>query len=117
MPKTAIETAVDSLLQVIVMGEREAHARNGAPALGTLMMWPALDAPLKAPDIPGPIDDPIRTARRAELCRLGCDIYAVGGLDALDEAILRIVDLDPTHAEWRTIVLEAAWGEIGREPA
>ena len=117
MPKTAIETAVDSLLQVIVTGQREAHARNGAPVPGTLMTWPAPDAPLKAPDIPGPIDDPIGTTRRTELCRLGQDIYAAGGLDALDEAILRIVDLDPTHAEWRTIVLEAAWGDIGREPA
>lgn len=111
---TTIETAVDALLQIIVKGERERFAAaNPEPKPRDF----AIDTPSLTrdpPDLAGLISDPIGTACRAELRRLGHSIHAAGGIDALDEAIVHIAEMDMSHADWRAIVLETAWGEIGR---
>ena len=120
MPTTAIETAVDALLQVIVTGNLNRRAAAPLDRIkATPFEWrdPSTIPLRSAPDLSGLIADPIGTACRAELVRLGHGIHVVGGLDALDEAIFRIAEMDPAHSDWRAIVLETAWGEIGRKAA
>ena len=120
MPTTAIEIAADALLQVIVTGELERRATASVERITGMpseRQAPETIPPRISPDLPGLITDPIGTACRAELARLGHGIHDIGGLDALDEAMFRIAEMDPAHADWRAIVLEGAWGEIGREAA
>jgi hypothetical protein len=49
-----------------------------------------------------------------QLHGLGEAIHATGGLDALDEAIMHIVQMDPVQSDWRAMVLESVWFDIGR---
>jgi hypothetical protein len=48
------------------------------------------------------------------LHRLGEEIHAAGGLDAVDEAIMRVVQMDPASSDWRAMVLESVWFDVGR---
>jgi hypothetical protein len=66
------------------------------------------------PDLDCRAADPISAAHWAELHHLGEIIQAAGGLHALDEANMRIVQMDPEHSDWRAMVLESIWHYIGR---
>ncbi|MCJ2099267.1 hypothetical protein [Methylobacterium sp. E-046] len=116
-PTTPIEAAADALLQVIVKGDLE---RRQAPdpkvAQGVSTSWhDATTIPHYGElDLPGLTVDPIGTACRAELRRIGNVIHAAGGSDALGTAIISVATLDSRQANWRTIVLESVWAGIGR---
>jgi hypothetical protein len=73
--------------------------------------------PAVSREAPAIVADPIGPAYRAELHRIGSDIHQIGGVDAVDEAIISIAVMDPTHSDWRAVVLESVWSEIGREAA
>ncbi len=91
----ASDSAVDALLRTMVTGGYERRvAKPGGADFG----------PLAATD-------------RVDLCRHGEGIHAAGGIDALDEAIFAIAEMDPAEAGSRTIILERSWGEIGRDAA
>ncbi|MCJ2132689.1 hypothetical protein MKK69_01160 [Methylobacterium sp. J-026] len=115
-PATPIEAAADALLQVIVRGDLE---RRQAPNLGAIPAGPPSwhDATVIPHygelDLPGLTTDPISTACRAELRRIGDAIYAAGGSDALGAAMISVAKMDLTNAEWRTIILKSVWAGIG----
>jgi hypothetical protein len=116
-PATPIEAAADALLQVIVKRDLERrHAPDPKVAQGVSTSWhDATTIPHYGElDLPGLTVDPIGTACRAELRRIGNVIYAAGGSDALNAAVISIAELDMTHADWRAIVLESVWAGIGR---
>jgi hypothetical protein len=115
-PATPIEAAADALLQVIVKGDLERrHALIPKAAHGDSASWH--DATLIPHygelDLPGLTRDPIGTACRAELRRIGNAIHAAGGSDALSAAMISLAGMDLPHADWRTIVLESVWAGIG----
>ena len=117
MPETStIETAADALLRVVVTGERERRATAPVPPFKARpFQWrdPTTIPTRDALNVSGLVTDPIGTACRAELRRIGHAVYAAGGLAALHEAEIELAEMDPTHSGWRAIVLETAWAGIG----
>ncbi|SFM90706.1 hypothetical protein [Methylobacterium pseudosasicola] len=111
---TPIEAAADALLRIVVTGERERSAaanpdwQRGQPWIDTL-------APTStdALDVSGLVTDPIGTACRAELRRIGHALHAANPGEDMAALSIEIAEMDPTHAGWRAIVLEMAWGGIG----
>lgn len=118
--ETTITVAADALLRVVVERERERLAKAPAPTFEARPFeWrdPKTIRPRSAPDLAGLASDPIGTAYRAELRRLGEMIHAGGGVDALDEALIELAEMQDTHAQWRAMVLESVWTDIGRGEA
>lgn len=65
--------------------------------------------------IEGPYrDDPASAAVVIELRQAGERLAAAGGLDALDEAILRITEMNSAYSDQRSNLLEALWSSVGR---
>ncbi|GJE55884.1 hypothetical protein [Methylobacterium thuringiense] len=65
--------------------------------------------------IEGPYrDDPASAAVVIELRQAGERLAAAGGLDALDEAILRITEMNSSYSDQRSNLLEALWSSVGR---
>jgi hypothetical protein len=111
-----LEDAADALLQIIVKGdlERRHPAHLEAIQSGSVSWHDATPIPHYGQlDLSGLTTDPIGTACRAELRRIGDAIHAAGGSEALDVAMITIAQLDMTHADWRTIVLKSVWAGIG----
>ncbi|MBE7245309.1 MAG: hypothetical protein INR63_10165 [Actinomycetospora chiangmaiensis] len=117
-PATPIEVAADALLRIVVTGERERNAAaNPGWAPGrpwTDTMAPALTDAL---DVAGLATDPVGTACRAELRRIGHALHAANPDEDFAALEVEIAEMDPTHAGWRAIVLEMAWHGIGRTGA
>lgn len=112
-----IIAAIDALLRVVVERERERLAKASATTFKARPFeWrdPKTIRPRSAPDLAGLASDPVGTTCRAELRRLGEMIHADGGDDALDEAVIKIAEMQITHSEWRWMVLESVWIDIGR---
>jgi len=111
---TPIEAAADALLRIVVTGERERSAAanpewsKGRPWADT-MAPPATDAL----DVPGIVADPVGTACRAELRRIGHALHAANPDEDFVALSVEIAEMDPSHAGWRAIVLEMAWHGIG----
>jgi hypothetical protein len=103
---SALEADADTLLEIVVMSEREVQARGSLAALPTPAVFGAASAI---------VADPLGPTYRAELHRIGNDIHEIGGVDAVDEATISIAMRDPAQADWRAVVLEGAWSDIGRE--
>jgi hypothetical protein len=113
-PPAAAELATDALLQAIARTERVAATFSAVCDGGSLTTWREHGRSQLGPRSGGPVTDPVGTRYWGQLHRLGEDIYAGGGLDALDEANMHIVQMDPLHADWRAMVLESVWFDIGR---
>ncbi|GJE14788.1 hypothetical protein [Methylobacterium longum] len=113
MPVTPIEAA-DALLRVIVKGDRERFAARLAAFKGRPFMDPGTSGATDVLDVAGLAADPVGTACRAELRRIGNAIYAAGVSDALSAAKISVAEMDRTYADWRTIVLESVWAGIRR---
>lgn len=62
-------------------------------------------------------DDPDAAAVVMELRRAGERLAAAGGLDAVDEAILRITEMNSACSDQRSNLLEALWSSVGRSEA
>ncbi|MCJ2117136.1 hypothetical protein MKK65_11275 [Methylobacterium sp. J-001] len=113
-PATPIEAAADALLRIVVTGERERSAavnpdwQKGRPWTDTLA-----PAATDALDVAGLAADPIGTACRAELRRIGHALRAANPSEDFTALEVEIAEMDPTHAGWRAIVLEMAWHGIG----
>ena len=60
-------------------------------------------------------DDPTSATVVAELRAYGERIHASGGLDAIDEAILRITEMNSGFSDQRCKLLEALWSPIGHD--
>lgn len=111
---TSIEAAADALLRIVVMGERERSAaanpewRKGRPWTDTMAL-PSTDAL----DLAGLAADPIGTACRAELRRIGHALHAANPDEDFVALSVEIAEMDSSHAGWRAIVLEMAWAGIG----
>ena len=118
MPTLSVDAAVDIVLKIVVVAERKLHgAEFGTSRRGTSRpAWhdPAHISIRNVSDARSDVADPFVVSARTELCRLGDGIHASSGRDGLDEAILRIAEMDPIETDWRTAVLEQTWGEIGR---
>ncbi|MER2269293.1 hypothetical protein [Methylobacterium oxalidis] len=110
----AAEAATDALLQAIVKSERVAATFSAVCDGGSLTTWREPGRSLLGPSSSGPITDPVGTRYWAKLHRLGEGIFADEGLDALDEANMHVVQMDPRHSDWRAMVLESVWFDIGR---
>ena len=116
MSLETIEAAADALLQVVVKGERERFAAaSSKPIRATPFVWqdPSSIRPRDALDLSGLVSDPIGTACRAELRRIGHALYAANPDADFTALSVDIAEMDPTHAGWRAIVLESAWAGIG----
>ncbi|QGY03584.1 hypothetical protein MMSR116_18080 [Methylobacterium mesophilicum SR1.6/6] len=109
-----LEDAADALLRIVVTGERQRSAvanpdwQKGRPWTDTLA-----PASTDALDVAGLATDPIGTACRAELRRIGHALHAANPDEDLAALGVEIAEMDPTHAGWRAIVLEMAWHGIG----
>ena len=57
--------------------------------------------------------EPIGTACRAELRRIGHALHAANPHEDFAALEVEIAEMDPTHADWRAIILEMAWYGIG----
>ena len=110
-----IEAAADALLRIIVKGERErSAAANSDWAKGRPWIDTLAPAAVDALDVTGLASDPIGTACRAELRRIGHALHAANPDEDFAALEVEIAEMDPTHAGWRAIVLEMAWAGIGR---
>lgn len=112
-PATA-EAATNALLQTIVKSKCVATTFSAVCDGGSLSTWKEPGRSRLRPSSGGPINDLMGKRYWEELHRLGERIYADGGLDALDEANLHLVQVDPLHSDWRALVLESVWFDIGR---
>lgn len=111
-----IEAAADALLQVIVKGVRERAAATPAKTIQARpFVWrdPATIPTREALDVPALVSDPIGTACRAELRRIGHALHAANPGEDFTALTVEIAEMDPSHAGWRAIVLESAWTGIG----
>jgi len=108
------ELETNTLLQTIVQSERVGSTFSAVCDGGSLTTWREHGRSPLGPASDGPVKDPIGTGYWGELHRLGEGIHAAGGLDALDEAIMHLVQMDPVHSDWRAMVLESVWFDIGR---
>jgi hypothetical protein len=59
--------------------------------------------------------DPASATVVAGLRAFGESIHAFGGLDAVDEAILRITEMNSGFSDQRCKLLEALWSPIGHD--
>ena len=110
----AAEVATDALLRSIVKSERVGLTFSSVCDGGVLTTWQVPGRAQLGPDFGCVGADPVGAAYWGELLRLGEGIHAAGGLDALDEANMHIVQMDPRHSDWRAMVLESVWFDIGR---
>lgn len=115
MSAPSIEAAADALLRIVVTGERQRSAaanperQKGRPWVDTLA--PAASDAL---DVAGLAADPVGTACRAELRRIGRALHAANPGEDFTALTVEIAEMDPSHAGWRAIVLETAWHGIER---
>ncbi|KAB1070181.1 hypothetical protein [Methylobacterium soli] len=113
-PQCTAEIATDSLLKAIVKGEQRGLTFSAVRDGGALTTWREPGMAQLGPAIGFCVADPSGAAQWTELHRLGEIIQAAGGLDALDEANMHLVQMDPEHSDWRAMVLESVWYDIGR---
>jgi hypothetical protein len=113
-PATPIEAAADALLRIIVQGDRERFAARLAAFKGRPYMDPGQPGATDTLDVAGLAADPIGTACRAELRRIGHALHAANPDEDFTALSVEIAELDPTHADWRAMALETAWAGIGR---
>jgi hypothetical protein len=111
---SASEADADTLLEGVVMSEREVRARGTLPALTGRATLTTVGVSLPFRAASAIVAGPLRPTYRTELHRIGSHIHELGGLDALDEAIISLAMRDPTHADWRAVILEITWSGIGR---
>lgn len=112
---SALEADADTLLAIVVTSEREVQTRGIPPALTGPTRLPTVSVSVMPHMASAIIADPLGPIYGAELHRIGSDIHEIGGVDALDEAIISLAMRDPTHADWRAVILEGTWSDIGRE--
>lgn len=115
-----IAQAADVLLRVVVTGERQSAAaqpRKGAQAEPFEWRDPSTLPRHDSLDLPSLAADPIGTACRAELRRIGHALHAADPARDLTAIAVDLAEMDMTHADWRAIVLETAWAGIGSNPA
>jgi hypothetical protein len=111
---SAAEIETNALLQTIVESEQVGLTFSAVCDGGWLTTWREHGRAQLGPDFCCPVADPIGAAHWAELHRLGEEIHAAGGLDAVDEANMRVVQMDPASSDWRAMVLESVWFDVGR---
>ncbi|KQS65042.1 hypothetical protein ASG32_31015 [Methylobacterium sp. Leaf361] len=116
-PSAPILAAADALLRVIVKADRQRFA---------LKLAAFRDRPLKSADQPTVTDeldlaataaDPVGTACRATLRRLGHALHAANPDEDFVALSVEVAEMDPTHTNWRARALETAWRGIGRDAA
>ncbi|MDR7039724.1 hypothetical protein J2X36_004502 [Methylobacterium sp. BE186] len=107
------EIETDTLLQTIIESEQVGLTFSAVRDGGSLTTWREAGRAQLGPDF-GCSADPVGAAHWAELHRLGAAIHAAGGLDAVDEAIMHVVQMDPASSDWRAMVLESVWFDVGR---
>ena len=110
---TALGAAADALLRIIVAGDRERFAARLAAFKGRPYMGPDLPGATDALDIAGLAADPVGTACRAELRRIGHALHAASPDEDFVTLSVEVAEMDPSHADWRAMALEAAWTGIG----
>ncbi|AWN40569.1 hypothetical protein [Methylobacterium durans] len=111
---TLAEDAADALLEAIAENEAAGSIFSAVSDGGNLTTWREPGRTRFGPDFSCPVGNSIDADHWADLHRFGEDIYEAGGLDALDEAIMHIVQLAPAQADWRAKVLESVWFDVGR---
>ncbi|TXN00490.1 hypothetical protein FV242_21890 [Methylobacterium sp. WL64] len=113
-----IEAAADALLRIVVKGERErSTAANSSWTKGRPWVDTVAPAATDTLDVQGIVADPIGTACRAELRRIGHALHATNPDEDFVALQVEIAEADMSHAGWRAIVLEMAWHGIGEAEA
>ena len=109
----SLEAAADALLRIIVKGDRERFAAKLAAFRDRPFMDPGLPGATDALDVAGLTADPIGTACRTDLRRIGHALHAANPDEDFVALSVEIAEMDPTHADWRAMALETAWAGIG----
>lgn len=115
-PTTPIEAAADALLRVIVKADRQRFALKLAAFRGRPLMGTAQPGATDTLDVSGLASDPIGTACRAELRRIGHALHAANPAEDMAALSVEIAEMDMSHADWRASALETAWSGLG-EPS
>ena len=110
---TSLEAAADALLRVIVTGDRQRFAAKLPAFRDRPFMDPGHPGVFDALDVAGLATDPIVTACRAELRRIGHALHAGNPSEDFVTLSVDIAEMNPTHADWRAMALETAWAGIG----
>jgi hypothetical protein len=116
-PVTPIEAAADALLHVIVKADRQRFALKLAAFRGRPFKWGDQPGATDDLDPAAIVADPVSTACRAELRRIGHALHAANPDADLVALSVEIAEQDPSHADWRAMALETAWAGIGRAAA
>lgn len=117
LPPTPIEAAADALLRVIVKADRQRFALKLAAFRSRPLMGAAQPGATDTLDVPGLAADPISTACRAELRRIGHALHAANPAEDMAALSVEIAEMDMSHADWRASALETAWSGIGGSAA
>ena len=90
--------------------DRARAQRRRQPRMGSGLAWVDTLAPAPADglDVSGFAADPVGTACRAELRRIGHALHAANPDEDIVALQVEVAEIDPTHAGWRTMVLEMA---------
>ncbi|MGH1592380.1 hypothetical protein ACRBEV_33215 (plasmid) [Methylobacterium phyllosphaerae] len=113
-PATSIQEAADALLRVIVKADRQRFALKLAAFRGRPFMGIGQPGATDDLDPTAIVADPIGTACRAELRRIGHALHAACPCEDFVALSVEVAEMDPTHADWRAMALETAWAGIGR---
>lgn len=107
------EIETGTLLRTILKSEQVGLTFSAVRDGGSLTTWSEPGRAQLGPNFRRPTD-PVGAAYWAQLHLLGEEIHAAGGLDAVDEAIMHVVQMDPASSDWRAMVLESVWFDVGR---
>ena len=113
----SLEAAADAVLRIIVKGDRERFAARLAAFKGRPFMDPGQAGATDSLDVSGLATDPIGTACRAELRRIGHALHAANPGEDFVALSVEIAEMDMSHADWRGMALETAWAGIGGSPS
>lgn len=114
----AITAAADALLRAILKGDRERAAIPRESFQARPFVWrdPTTIPPRDALDLSGLAFDPVGTACRAELRRIGHALLAADPTQDLADFAAMISEMNPEHAERRAVILGSVWTGVGGRP-
>lgn len=109
-----ITAALDELLTALRSASERRSADRGPPvsARDSAMAidWDASPAKRAAEDL---IRDPVGTAIRKAITKLGERLHEIGGTQAMEDALYAAAELSPTDHDWRISVLDRRFDGIG----
>jgi hypothetical protein len=109
----ACDRALDALLSAIINNPPPASQE---PIRSTPIRWqdPKAIPPRGSVNLPLLIRDPIGTACRAEIRRIGVELFRLtGSTGAMRKVAERVAERDPSKEGRRASIIDSAWNGIG----